>query len=976
MFGGGNRVEAIQADVAFNVDLGRFKADLGQAERVYDDTIGGMSTDALRLSVAQEKVARAIKRTGPESLSTKQATLGLRREMDSLAASSAKVERGIDRDTRAVDRWGRGAHAGSGAARGLVRSLAFTSSAFLGGAGLTYAIRSAVGASLEFERAMRNANSIAKLSEADLASLSDRVLDLAGPVAQAPKTLAAGLYDLESSGFSASESITILEASAIAATAGLTDTATSTKAIAAALNAYHLEADDARRVSDILFTTVDKGVLTFAELAQNMGDLVPAAAPLGVSLEEVGAAVATLTLQGVPAAEAATRVKNSLILLAKPSADLTKLFADQGYESGEAAVQGLGYAGVLELISQKTGGSVTATSKLAPEIRALLGVVGLTGKNLPTYLANLDAMEKSQEGAGRTSAVLAEQMKSGSLQLQRLDANAESLKIQLAAGLGPSINSTADGISTWLEKDENIERIQRDVNEVVREGTEVVEGLADGIDLIRKVTGPVVEVLGGLENVVQLALIGGIVYKGAKAVVAIRAIGTAFGITSRTVVAEAAVMGRAIDVATRPRTVVITTTGGVPVGVPGAPGAPRSPVGPTGRRQLPGTRGPRLGGALGIPAAIAVAVVIGDMTAPLTLREQQRRVADLSRTDQKKARELAQTFSNEFGTPIDDLITRKNPLLDKYGIVPTTTASKAAYLPGQSPVPPGFGGIPLTVPDDTKQKRGGGPKPEPFNADLSATMRGRAIQLGLINADDSSGPADDVAANRAAAAYYRAGLDTVQEGTKAYNTIYAQYVSFHRAELAAVDQINQEKERQRTELQAKREEDAEKKKASILKAATAYRTGLDIREQRLENAQERAELTDRLTDDRKTTKALIAFYKAESEDKALRMAERLAYGKKGIEEQKKLKGLATPEGGQEISLQIRELLASLHGVIGQFGSNVQDGDMKQVATHAYAQTSLLREQNEILGSLAGGMWFPGSGYSQAQLGAAGIGAGF
>jgi len=103
-----------------------------------------------------------------------------------------------------------------------------------------------------------------------------------------------------SSGFKANDAIKILRVSAKAATAGLTDTATATKAINAALNAYHLQATDARKVCNVLFETVNKGVLTFEELAQNMGDLVPAAAPLGVTLEEVGAAIATIMLKASP----------------------------------------------------------------------------------------------------------------------------------------------------------------------------------------------------------------------------------------------------------------------------------------------------------------------------------------------------------------------------------------------------------------------------------------------------------------------------------------------------------------------------------------------------------------------------------------------------------------------------------------------------------------------------------------------------
>jgi TP901 family phage tail tape measure protein len=95
---------------------------------------------------------------------------------------------------------------------------------------------------------MRNVQSLTKQSEASFQALEKRVLALAGPTGQAPKTLADGLYDIVSSGFKANDAITILAASAKAATAGMTDTATATKAVVAILNAYHLSADKAREV--------------------------------------------------------------------------------------------------------------------------------------------------------------------------------------------------------------------------------------------------------------------------------------------------------------------------------------------------------------------------------------------------------------------------------------------------------------------------------------------------------------------------------------------------------------------------------------------------------------------------------------------------------------------------------------------------------------------------------------------------------
>ncbi len=317
--------------------------------------------------------------------------------------------------------------------------------------GIVGGLVAATKAAVDFDRSMRNVNAISKLSEARFQALSKQVLGLSKETGKAPRDLARGLYDIVSSGFQANDAIKILRVSAKAATAGLTDTATATKAINAALNAYHLQAEDARKVSDILFQTVNKGVLTFEELAQNMGDLVPAAAPLGVTLEEVGAAIATITLQGVPAAEAATRVKNTMLQLASPSKDLSKLLKENGFASGEAAIKANGFVGVLQLLQKTTGGSVTETAKLTPEIRSLLGVVGLTGKNLQTYEANLRSMDTAQRGSGASAKAFAEQGKSIGVQWDRAKASLIAAAIPLGQQLFPLLSAGAGKVEQFAE---------------------------------------------------------------------------------------------------------------------------------------------------------------------------------------------------------------------------------------------------------------------------------------------------------------------------------------------------------------------------------------------------------------------------------------------------------------------------------------------------------------------------------------------
>jgi TP901 family phage tail tape measure protein len=326
---------------------------------------------------------------------------------------------------------------------------------------------------VEFDRNMRNVNSIAQLPEKSFRRLSKQVRELGGKTAQSPRDLAKGLYDLVSSGFDARESMKILEKSARAASAGLTDTKTSTKAVAAVLNAYHLPARKAGKVSDELFRTVDRGVISFEELAQNIGDTLPFAASLGVRLHEVGAATATMTKQGLGSSETMTRIRNLLQTMIKPGKELEKAFKELGVSGGEQLIRKMGgLQGALDAIVSTTDGSKRAMAGLFPNIRALGGALSLTGKNSQTAARDLKGMEQA---SGATSRALSEQSKSVAFQWDRLKAQAEGLAIGFGNKLLPELSKVLKMLSDpKLTGEQKFDRLMKMLGDMVNRAIPVI----------------------------------------------------------------------------------------------------------------------------------------------------------------------------------------------------------------------------------------------------------------------------------------------------------------------------------------------------------------------------------------------------------------------------------------------------------------------------------------------------------------------
>lgn len=142
-FGGGG--PAGKADLEFTATTGPAKTGIEELRRVFQSATHGMSDDALKLAAAQDRLDTALVRShGRVTNATRSAELNLRsltRANEVTSGSATAASGAFRREAAEIERVGRGALVGSGLVRGLGRAAAFSSTAFLGGAGLVYAIR-------------------------------------------------------------------------------------------------------------------------------------------------------------------------------------------------------------------------------------------------------------------------------------------------------------------------------------------------------------------------------------------------------------------------------------------------------------------------------------------------------------------------------------------------------------------------------------------------------------------------------------------------------------------------------------------------------------------------------------------------------------------------------------------------------------------------------------------------------------------
>jgi len=351
-----------------------------------------------------------------------------------------------------------------------------------------------VQSALAFEQGMRNVNSIAKLTEPEFQKLSDTVLGMGGEFGQSAQTMVDAMYDINSSGFEGAEALDVLEASARAATAGMATTGEAAAGITAVLNAYGLEAEEAGAVSDVLFKTVERGVVTFPELSAEIGKTTALAAPLGVTLEEVGAALAVMTRAGIDAENATTQLNAIMASLLKPSKEASDLAEQLGIDWSAAGLKANGLVGTLQEMIEATNGSEEEMAVLLGDARAIRGAFSLVtneGKELNEELAIME------DAAGATGDAFGEQSKGAAFKLAQASARLEEAGIEIGQHFLPILADLATFVSTEVVP--VIQNLADVIGLLSGEIPESTDGVRDFINTITGALNP----LGGVTNEVE-----------------------------------------------------------------------------------------------------------------------------------------------------------------------------------------------------------------------------------------------------------------------------------------------------------------------------------------------------------------------------------------------------------------------------------------------------------------------------------------
>jgi TP901 family phage tail tape measure protein len=287
----------------------------------------------------------------------------------------------------------------------------FSFKGLAGMAGMGLAIKAAG----DFQKGMLEINTLMpELTKGAMRNMRVELQRLAQETGQAIQPLVKANYDIVSAGFAtAADSALVLNSAAKLATAGNTDVATSADILTSALNAYGAEASSAMEVSDLLFTTVRFGKTTVGELGSQLGQVLPFAKMAGASLDDVGAAMATMTTKGIDTARASTSIRAAFLSLASPTVRQTKWMKEYGIEIKKLDDGSMDLVGTIKQFAKV---DPEALRKVVPSVEALTAIQTLGG-DIELLATNLGRMG---EKAGATQTAYTTMQKSFNVQMSKM----------------------------------------------------------------------------------------------------------------------------------------------------------------------------------------------------------------------------------------------------------------------------------------------------------------------------------------------------------------------------------------------------------------------------------------------------------------------------------------------------------------------------------------------------------------------------
>ena len=292
-----------------------------------------------------------------------------------------------------------------------------------------------------------------------------------------PEQVVPALYQSLSAGVPPDNVFSFLTTAEKTAIGGVTDLTTAVDGLSTVTNAYGQDVISAQQASDIMFTGVRLGKTTIDELSGSLGQVIPQAVASGVSFDQVTAALAALTVQGIDTNMAATDLRQMLVELSKSGqVAFTNFQAASGQTFPDFIASGHNVADALAVMNDYAQANGKSIGDMFGSVQAATAAMDLSGQHAQLFNTDIKQMGDS---AGATQKAY-DQMDQGiQRNMDKISANIAALKIQLGQELAPALAEITD----WAVKD--LPQAEKNISDLAS----VFKDLASGAKAVNDAMG-------------------------------------------------------------------------------------------------------------------------------------------------------------------------------------------------------------------------------------------------------------------------------------------------------------------------------------------------------------------------------------------------------------------------------------------------------------------------------------------------------
>lgn len=344
-------------------------------------------------------------------------------------------------------------------------------------------IKESVEKFADFETSLNKVATIADTTVLSMGEIKSGIMEVSNEVNIGSGQISEAMYQAISATGDTANALSYVEQSAKLAKGGFTDVTSALDGATSVMNAYGETGEESfTKIADIMITTQNVGKTTVNELSSSLANVIPTAAAMGVSFEQVSAGLATITAQGTPTAQATTQLNTLFAELGKSgtlaSGNLTKAAEGTQYAGksfSELTNEGVPLNDILLLMSDYAAANGVSLIDMFSSVEAGKGALQIASGDGAKFAKSLEAMNTA---SGATDAAYNTMSQGLNESFSRIRNSIDNILIKAGDKIAPSFQKVADWVNNHMPQIEAVvEGVLDGMGTAITVFTDIVSGI-------------------------------------------------------------------------------------------------------------------------------------------------------------------------------------------------------------------------------------------------------------------------------------------------------------------------------------------------------------------------------------------------------------------------------------------------------------------------------------------------------------------